>query len=495
MSEPANCREYAALHQRLGAGPPDRLLDVACGAGLAVELAAGRGAACAGIDASARLVAIARDRSPHAGLRAGDMHALPWADATSGVVTSFRGIWGTTPGAVAGARRVLRPQGRPGITAWGHRKQSPGAWALAPFALAGAPKVQNQAAMVALGRPAAGEDLLAGCGFAGIERIEIPSAREFAGPHAYARAPAPAGPAYEAIQDAGEDHFRRYAIELAHQRIGDGLPLRAQIAVAGYLARKPARPATGARTDIGEAAATGAGFPEIPAATPNVQRSCDADAGQVGLVMNVSRLRARQPSMQTSLSGLLTAATRMASLSLRQRGILVAARASTLGGACCSLAWGKKLADQAGADAAAGVLRGEDDRLEPAERVLARWARQITRDPSATRAGDVQALREAGCEDGQIFAITVFAAIRVAFCPVSDALGARPGQALAGAAPAAVRNAVTFGRPAGAGEEGPAAGTVHMDGAPARDVVRGTDAPERAGTGGRLNCDVRAGGV
>ena len=52
LAEPANCREYVAVHQHLGVGRGDRLLDVACGAGLAIELAALRGATCAGIDAS-----------------------------------------------------------------------------------------------------------------------------------------------------------------------------------------------------------------------------------------------------------------------------------------------------------------------------------------------------------------------------------------------------------------------------------------------------------
>ena len=69
LSEPANCREYITLHQQLNVGPSDRLLDVACGAGLAVELAQARGATCAGLDASTRLIAVARDPSPDADLR------------------------------------------------------------------------------------------------------------------------------------------------------------------------------------------------------------------------------------------------------------------------------------------------------------------------------------------------------------------------------------------------------------------------------------------
>ena len=36
LSEPGNCREYVAVHHRLGVDAGDRLLDVACGSGLAV---------------------------------------------------------------------------------------------------------------------------------------------------------------------------------------------------------------------------------------------------------------------------------------------------------------------------------------------------------------------------------------------------------------------------------------------------------------------------
>jgi SAM-dependent methyltransferase len=239
LSEPGNCREYVAVHHRLGVDAGDRLLDMACGSGLAVELARLRGASVSGIDASARLVAVARDRNPEGDIRVGDMNALPWEAASFDVVTSFRGIWGTTPGAVAEIHRVLRPGGRAGITVWGHLKVSPGAWALAPFRLAAAAKVDNQAVMVSLGRPGAGEQLLASHGFVGIERVEVPFAWEFADAELYARALAATGPAYEAILNVGEDEFHRAAVEQARGQLRDGLPLRAEIKVVGYLARKP----------------------------------------------------------------------------------------------------------------------------------------------------------------------------------------------------------------------------------------------------------------
>jgi SAM-dependent methyltransferase len=239
LSEPGNCREYVAVHHRLGVSNGERLVDVACGSGLAVELARARGAVCAGIDASPRLVAIARDRNPDADIRVGDMHAMPWADESFDVATSFRGIWGTTPDAIGEMYRVLVPGGRCGLTVWGHIKVSPGAWALAPFRLADTAKVENQAAMVSLGRPGAGEDVLARFGFIDVERVDVPFAWEFSDPEMYARALASTGPAYEAMQNVGEAAFIAAAVEVARTHVREGLPLRAEINVVGYVARKP----------------------------------------------------------------------------------------------------------------------------------------------------------------------------------------------------------------------------------------------------------------
>jgi SAM-dependent methyltransferase/alkylhydroperoxidase family enzyme len=450
LCEPTNCREYVVVHQRLGVGAGDRLLDVACGAGLALELAGLRGARCAGIDASPRLLAVARDRNPEADLRVGDMHALPWDDGVFDVVTSFRGIWGTTPGAVKEANRVLVPGGRIGLTVWGHIKASPGAWALAPLALAAAPKVENQAAMVALGRPGAGEALLEGAGFADVERIDVPFVFEFADPEVYARALATTGPAFEAIEAIGETAFAQAAVELAREKVRAGLPLRAPIAVVGYIATKSVRRRTsaGAPTTLG-AEASPAGFLAEPPHTPEAQHLFDDDLAGVGYVTNVARLWAYMPTMLEGLSDLMGQATGAGSLDLRQRAVIVTAAASTLGDSYCSLAWGQKLAKAAGPDVAAAVLRGDDEGLDAAEQALAQWARRIATDPNAITARDIQALRDAGFDEARIFAITTFVALRLAFSMINDALGARPDPQLGASTPEPVRSAVTFGRPLG----------------------------------------------
>jgi alkylhydroperoxidase family enzyme len=345
-------------------------------------------------------------------------------------------------------RRVLVPGGRVGLTVWGHIKASPGAWALTPLSLAAAPKVENQAAMVALGRPGAGERLLQEAGFTDVERIDIPFVFEFADPELYARALASTGPAFEAIQAVGEEAFMQAAVDLARDKVREGLPLRAPVALVGYIASKPAASAlSGSHKATDQAVSSGAGFLAAPPHTRDSQRLFDDDIGGVGYVTNGSRLWAYMPATLDGLSDLMGQVTEAGSLSFRQRALLVTAAASTLGDSYCSLAWGKKLASELGADVAAAVIRGEDDDLDAEERALVRWARSVATDPNAIEAEGVQDLRDAGFDETQIFAITTFVALRLAFSTVNDALGAAPDFQLGRSTPAAVVSAVSFGRP------------------------------------------------
>ena len=447
LSEPGNCREYVTMHHRLGVSSGDRLLDVACGAGLAVELAGLRGARCSGLDASPRLLAIARDRSPDADLRVGDMSALPWDEDSFDVVTSFRGIWGTTPDAVAEVFRVLAPGGRLGITVWGHIKVSPGAWALAPFTLAPEPKVRNQADMVALGRPGAGEALLAGTGFGEIERLDVPFVFESSDPQTYARALASTGPAFEAIESVGERSFLEFAETSAQQQMREGLPLRAPIALVGYLAVKPAPSNPRTRSaSVSVSASARVGFLAAPPETPETRRLFQDDLDGLGYVMNVSRLWAHHSGTLDKLSDLMAETTAAGALSFRQRAVLVTAAVAAFGDSYCSMAWGKKLTEAASPKVAAAVIKGSTEGLGEDEKALADWARRVARDPNAITDEDVQRLREAGFEDGQILAITAFVALRLAFATVNDALGAAPDHELDESLADEVRSAVSFGR-------------------------------------------------
>jgi uncharacterized protein YciW len=191
----------------------------------------------------------------------------------------------------------------------------------------------------------------------------------------------------------------------------------------------------------------GSGFLDVPQPTAEAQLIFDEDVADLGFVMNTSRLWAYQPVTMNGLFDLLRQVNVSDRLSLRQRYILVSACASAFGDSACALAWGSKLAGATDANTAASVLRGKDDGLTISEQAMASWARKIARDPNDTTATDVQVLRDAGFTDSQIFTITVFVALRLAFSTVNDALGMLPDAAFRTIAPGAVLDAVTFGRP------------------------------------------------
>jgi uncharacterized peroxidase-related enzyme len=189
------------------------------------------------------------------------------------------------------------------------------------------------------------------------------------------------------------------------------------------------------------------GFLGVPERTAEGEQIFSDDVAEFGYVMNVSRLWAYQPATAIGLFDLLRQANSADRLSVRQRFILVAACASAFGDSYCSLAWGSKLAEASDARTAAAVLRGDDEGLSTSERAMAGWARRVARDPNATSEAEVQTLRDAGFTDSQIFTITVFVALRLAFSTVNDALGVRPDAALRSTTPGDVLDAVTFGRP------------------------------------------------
>lgn len=76
--EPATRLLFEQVLDELGTGGATRPLDAGCGAGLALQIAAARGADVAEIDAAAGMLAIARERNRDAELHEGDLEELPW---------------------------------------------------------------------------------------------------------------------------------------------------------------------------------------------------------------------------------------------------------------------------------------------------------------------------------------------------------------------------------------------------------------------------------
>jgi uncharacterized peroxidase-related enzyme len=192
-------------------------------------------------------------------------------------------------------------------------------------------------------------------------------------------------------------------------------------------------------------------FLEEPPESPQSRALFDVDLADDGYVWNVHRLWAHQPQTLGRLFELMSEAFRPSGLSFRQRGILVIAAASALGDSYCALAWSGKLGKASESAAAAGVLTGSGDGLSDQEKAMAAWARKVVREPNATTPADIGALREAGLDDEQIFAVTAFVALRLAFATINDCLGAQPDAQLALSLPEQVLKAVTYGRPVAGG--------------------------------------------
>lgn len=184
-----------------------------------------------------------------------------------------------------------------------------------------------------------------------------------------------------------------------------------------------------------------------PVTNDAVERLYKSSQAAQGFVMNLTSAWAWRPDVFESFAALRSQLTASSGLSKRDQAVLACATASQLQDSYCSLAWGKTLADEAGAALAAAVLKnGDNTALTARDRALAAWARKVVANPNGTTASDVATLRSAGLDDGTIFEATAFVAFRLAFSTVNDALGVNPDQQLVATAPSEIRSAVTYGR-------------------------------------------------
>ena len=121
VSEDQQIPTYEEAIRRVGLEPGGLVLDVGCGAGAFLRLAATRGAVPHGIEASPDLIDLARTRLPRADLRVGEMEALPWADDLFDLVTGFNSFFFADDmvAALREAGRVAKPGAPVVIQVWG----------------------------------------------------------------------------------------------------------------------------------------------------------------------------------------------------------------------------------------------------------------------------------------------------------------------------------------------------------------------------------------
>jgi ubiquinone/menaquinone biosynthesis C-methylase UbiE len=201
---------YEAAFDAMSVGNGTRLLDVGCGSGYALQLAAKRGAIVNGFDASAELLRVARSRLPEADFRQGDLEALPYENNIFDAVTAFNSVqYATDP--VSGLReikRVASPGAPVAVASWGDPERCDGKVLIGAIAALLPPPPPGAGGPFALAAPGALEALVESAGLSAVQGFEVSTPFSYDNVAAAQRANLSAGPTRAAIKHAGPDAIR-----------------------------------------------------------------------------------------------------------------------------------------------------------------------------------------------------------------------------------------------------------------------------------------------
>lgn len=186
-----------------------RLVDVGCGSGLALTIAAQRGATVSGLDAAEGLINAARDRLPDADLRVGEIEGLPYNSETFDRVCSFNVIqYADDPNlAMSELARVCRSGGKVALGVWGNPAKCE-TEALFARLRSLAPPPPGTAAPLAISESGVAERLLENSGLEVTGGSEVPFPIRFADLDEAWIAHSSAGPLQMLIDMVGADKVR-----------------------------------------------------------------------------------------------------------------------------------------------------------------------------------------------------------------------------------------------------------------------------------------------
>jgi SAM-dependent methyltransferase len=207
LNEPHCAVFYEAVFDAIGVDGSAELLDVGCGAGLALQIAAKRGATVTGLDASAALLEIAAERVPGADLRRGDLESLPYRDGTFSAVTSFNAVqYAADPvAALRELKRVARPGSPVAVLSWGDPERCQTRTILAAIGGLLPPPPPGAGGPFALAAPGKLEELLGAAGLTAVGSGEVQQRFVFPSLEEAVRAQLASGPARRAIEYASAD--------------------------------------------------------------------------------------------------------------------------------------------------------------------------------------------------------------------------------------------------------------------------------------------------
>lgn len=159
-------------------------------------------------------------------------------------------------------------------------------------------------------------------------------------------------------------------------------------------------------------------------------------------IPNYERAFSHRPGVYEAWMGLNGAIK--AGMDPRRYELVSIAVARVLRSSYCSLAHASR--------ALAAELVTVDDLADPSslpevDRAIVAFAEQVARDATAVDQADVDALRAHGLSDQDVFDVVAAATARCFFAKTLDAVGAQADATFAALEPAALRDALTVGRP------------------------------------------------
>jgi SAM-dependent methyltransferase len=203
---------FGASHLDVGA----TLLDVGCGAGLALQIAQARGAKVTGIDAAAKLAELAKSCCSGADIRVGEIEELPFDDHSFDITSGFNSFqYAADPvHALKEAKRVTKPNGYILVAVWGAAENCELAPYIAALGKLLPPPPPGAPGPFALSAPGALEALVSKAGLRPEGESTVKTTMSFPDETTAVRGLLASGVAERAVRNSGETAVRQSLTEV-----------------------------------------------------------------------------------------------------------------------------------------------------------------------------------------------------------------------------------------------------------------------------------------
>ncbi len=207
IQEPTGKAGYDYALTSLNLTGNETLLDIGCGTGIFLSLAAPKVRWIVGFDATVELAEEARRRLPAYPILVGDMEDLPLPDEAYDIVTGFNSFQyaATISNALAEARRVLKPGGRLVAMIWGNKEDCQAAISLGAIGSLLPPPPPGTPGPFALSEQHLLERTLEKSGFTVLQSTDIDTVWDYPDVATLLRGFLSTGPAAKAVASVGHD--------------------------------------------------------------------------------------------------------------------------------------------------------------------------------------------------------------------------------------------------------------------------------------------------